>query len=461
MQDDNLVGLELKDYISIIKKRFYIPIIISIISLVIPFVYTHYFMKTTYDANMSLLVGNSNKSTQFNYDDLLLDQNLVKTYAGIASTSKIMEDTIKKLGLNISPNELQQRITIDSDTDTLMLQLKVNWDTPKESVKIANEFSNVLIEEIKKIYNVDNIQVIDNAQTSVKRPNKVLYEIFSFIIGILCSSSLIFAMEFLNNKINTQEDIEKYLNANIIGNIPNNKKLSSPIINKGNLIKVPSFCMEAYKTLRMNIQFICESKGIKTITVTSSMAGEGKTILASMLAAVLAQAGKKTLLIDGDFRNSKVYKLFNFREENGLRNILEWNKEPEAVIHKSDIENLFIITSGTKPFSPTELLGSMEMKELIKKLKGEFDYVIIDSPYLGQVADAQLMAEITDGCLMVAGSGEVEKKLLIKANGLLKTVNANLIGISLNKVKEKQTKIYEVPNGSNTNKGFVVSRSDR
>ena len=101
------------------------------------------------------------------------------------------------------------------------------------------------------------------------------------------------------------------------------------------------------------------------------------------------------------------------------------------------------------------------MKELIKKLKDNFDYVIIDSPPLGQVADAQLMAEITDGCLMVVGAGEVEKKVLIKSYGLLKNVNANLIGITLNKVKGKQNNIYTKPNVNKGNKGFMVSRQER
>jgi len=201
---------------------------------------------------------------------------------------------------------------------------------------------------------------------------------------------------------------------------------------------------EAYRTLRTNIQFSSFDKKIKTLLVTSSGPGEGKTTTSSNLAMVMAQGGNKTLLIDCDQRKPQVHKVFGFSNAKGLSNILVNENEIDinAGVHKTDQPNLHILSSGTRPPNPAELLGSAKMKNFIEELKKTYDFIILDTPPIVLVTDAQILAQYTDGCLLVISSGEADRDLVIKAKGLLDKVNAKILGTVLNKVDSKKKGYY-------------------
>ncbi|GCD09742.1 CpsD/CapB family tyrosine-protein kinase [Clostridium tagluense] len=201
---------------------------------------------------------------------------------------------------------------------------------------------------------------------------------------------------------------------------------------------------ESYRTLRTNIQFSSFDKKIKTILITSSGPGEGKTTTSSNLAMVMAQGGNKTILIDCDQRKPQVHKVFGFSNENGLSNILVSDNEVDINIgvHETEEPNLHVLSSGTRPPNPAELLGSAKMKNFIEQLKKTYDFIILDTPPIVLVTDAQILAQYTDGCLLVISSGEAERDSVIKSKGLLEKVNAKILGTVLNKVDSKKKGYY-------------------
>ncbi|MCB2312018.1 CpsD/CapB family tyrosine-protein kinase [Clostridium tagluense] len=201
---------------------------------------------------------------------------------------------------------------------------------------------------------------------------------------------------------------------------------------------------ESYRTLRTNIQFSSFDKKIKTILITSSGPGEGKTTTSSNLAMVMAQGGNKTILIDCDQRKPQVHKVFGFSNENGLSNILVNDNEVDINIgvHETEEPNLHVLSSGTRPPNPAELLGSAKMKNFIEELKKTYDFIILDTPPIVLVTDAQILAQYTDGCLLVISSGEAERDSVIKSKGLLEKVNAKILGTVLNKVDSKKKGYY-------------------
>ncbi|MBU3093174.1 CpsD/CapB family tyrosine-protein kinase [Clostridium sp. CF011] len=198
---------------------------------------------------------------------------------------------------------------------------------------------------------------------------------------------------------------------------------------------------EAYRTLRTNIQFSSFDKKIKTLLVTSSGPGEGKTTTASNLAIVMAQGGSKTLLIDCDQRKPNVHMVFGCSNAEGLSNILVDKNEVDInkCIQKTEITNLYILASGTKLPNPAEFLGSAKMKNLIEELKEIYDFIILDTPPIILVTDAQILAQYTDGCLLVISSGEAERDSVIKSKGLLEKVNAKILGVVINKLDLKKS----------------------
>lgn len=195
---------------------------------------------------------------------------------------------------------------------------------------------------------------------------------------------------------------------------------------------------EAYRTLRTNIRFSSFDNKIKTIVVTSSLPGEGKSTICANLAVVMAENGYKTILIDCDQRKANLHKLFNIPNEKGLSDFLVDNVQFSEVLQKTEIPNLNVITSGTKPPNPSELFTSEKIKKFINDLKRIYDYIIIDTTPVMVVTDAQLISAYADGCILVVASSEVEKSAAIKTKELLEKVNAKVLGVVLNKVDIKK-----------------------
>lgn len=198
---------------------------------------------------------------------------------------------------------------------------------------------------------------------------------------------------------------------------------------------------ESYRTLRTNIQFSTFDKEIQTIVVTSAAPGEGKSTTIGNLAIVMAQSGKKVLLIDCDLRKPSIHKKFRITNQAGLTNILLYDVDPFDIFHKHS-DNLYILTTGQLPPNPAEVIASKKLKGFIEKIKDEFDYILIDSPPLIAVTDAQILSRLCDGTILVVSSGEAERETVKRAKDLLNKVNANIIGVVLNKLELKTRKGY-------------------
>jgi capsular exopolysaccharide synthesis family protein len=198
---------------------------------------------------------------------------------------------------------------------------------------------------------------------------------------------------------------------------------------------------EAYKTLRTNIQFSTIDSDIKTLLVTSPGPGEGKSITAANVAISMSQIGKKVLLIDCDMRRPSIHKMFDISNEVGLTNILKEELNFEKVVYKAS-SNFNILTCGTIPHNPSEVMASRRMKKFLQEAANEYDFIILDTPPVIAVTDAQILSTMVEAVLMVISSSVTSIEACKKAKSLLKAVNANIIGVVLNKVKLKKNSYY-------------------
>jgi polysaccharide biosynthesis transport protein len=425
------------EFISTIKRRFILIIIITLIAVSIGSVFNLYIAKPVYEARANIIIGTTSdeKSAEESHIvDPYTYQRLTKTYSFIAKTVNIAQKTIDILGLKISPQELQQRMTVMPEEDSQLLYIKIQGDSYEQVKNIVNTFSSVFIEEARGFYPTVNIRLIDKIDIPELpiKPNKRLNLEVSLLIGIIVSISIALFIEYLNPSIKRKIGIERYLGAPVIGTIPKAKK-NIENINLHNTTKSHQVFMEAYRTLRTNIDFTSTHKNFKTIVVTSCMSGEGKTTTAYMLANLFAQMGKMTILVDCDFRKSNIDKLFSLNAMNGLSDMLTSNIKLEQVVQKCDVDNLYLLAAGTESQNPAEILSMSKLRKLLNKLREEYDYVIIDTPPVGLVTDAQLISQLADGCLMVVDPKLSKKKMLLRAKELLQHVNTSILGISLNK----------------------------
>lgn len=200
---------------------------------------------------------------------------------------------------------------------------------------------------------------------------------------------------------------------------------------------------EQYRTIRTNIQYASVDQAIRSIVVTSTAPMEGKSTTTANLAVVFAQQGKKTLLIDADLRKPTAHYTFQLPNTFGLTSVLTKQAELMDAVHMTDVENLFVLTSGPIPPNPAELLASVSMEYLLKEAYNLYDFILFDTPPVLTVTDAQVLANLADGSILVTSSGTTDRDGAIRAKEILSNAQAKLLGAVLNNKKaDKDTHYY-------------------
>jgi capsular exopolysaccharide synthesis family protein len=438
---DAKVYIEYKDIVAILKKRKYILLLIIAFVLVVSVLYRTQWLKPVYEARASAIIGNvlNQEETQFQIDDVTRIQDYMQTYVMILKTNTVAEKTIKVLDLNMSVGEFKSHIQGVPQPKTQFMEIKVKWDSPEKTLAVLNAVTEIFIEEALRIYPTYTIKILEKVGPYASEAlSDKLYYIVSILVSILISFLVVLLIEFFDNTIKSEEDIEKYYNIPVIGTIPKYKRTESTIIDSIKNNKYNS--LDAFRTIRTNLLYFSKKSGIKSVVITSARPQEGKTTVASMLAIVLAQGGKKTLLIDCDLRNPSIQDVFAINGA-GLSSLLMEDKDWTDVIYESRVDNLYVLPAGFNTLNPVELISSDKMKGLISDMKEIFDFVILDTPPVGLFTEAQVLSQITDGYLIVISANESDRTMTSKAVKLLQYAEGKIIGALLNKVSD--LKIYK------------------
>ncbi len=199
---------------------------------------------------------------------------------------------------------------------------------------------------------------------------------------------------------------------------------------------------EGYRMLRTNIEFSTINQKLQIIMVTSSKPGEGKSTTAANMAVAFAQASKRVLLIDADLRKPSQHFILGTSNRNGLTTALLEGKDVQEMAQHTGIDNLFVIHAGPMPPNPSELLSSRQMSELLVSARSLYDVIVIDTPPIMSVTDAQIVATQSDGVVLVIDSGQVKKGTVLRSKASLEHVNAKLIGVVLNNINRKTANSY-------------------
>ena len=201
---------------------------------------------------------------------------------------------------------------------------------------------------------------------------------------------------------------------------------------------------EDIRTIRTNLQFTSNIDNSKVLLVTSSVPGEGKSFISSNLAAAFAGTGETTLLIDSDMRLGRIHKIFGLSNKKGLSNLLveKDNIDYQEYIKKTEIENLYVITRGTVPPNPSELLNSPNAKVIIEFLRDKFDHVIFDGVPINGLPDSLIVANLVDKVIIVSSAGYTKIDELNDTKKALEKVDANIAGVVVNRASKTKRGKY-------------------
>jgi non-specific protein-tyrosine kinase len=288
------------------------------------------------------------------------------------------------------------------------------------------------------------LTVVDPAAPPLEpaSPRVLLNTLLAAIVGLLLAIGLAFLLEHVDDSLKTPEDVEAVTGLPTLGTITKMRggKDRSEIYRLATLLYHLGPVAEAYRSLRTSIEFAAVDAPVRTLLVTSAIPGEGKTTTAANAAVVFAQAGRRTILLDADFRKPGVHKMFDLPNTEGLSNLLRSDAATlDQVAQTTEQEGLRVVTTGPLPPNPAELLGSQRMRTILGRLASQSDLVVIDSPPLQAVTDAVLLASIADSTLLVVDAGRTHRGAVQRAREALAQAGARVLGVTLNRVPERSS----------------------
>lgn len=316
-----------------------------------------------------------------------------------------------------------------------------DYDAVMDNFKGENQYA---LEGLK----ANNINIEDYAEVPIApiKPKEMLNILLAAIVGLFGGAGLAFFFEYLDDTIKRIEDLEKVSTWPFLGSIPKIGRGWSVTKFKKHIlthIKPKTPIAETYKTLRTGIFFSStEEHPVRNMLITSPGPQEGKTTTLCNLGISIAQAHKRVLLVDADMRRPRLHEVFRKKNKKGLSDFLCAKSEFNEAIHKTGIERVSLVTGGTHPPNPSELLSSHKMAEFIEKGKEIFDFILFDTPPVVVVTDAVILSRVVDGIVMVVESGKTRKKVIPRIYKTLETAKARVIGVVLNKISLKGTTDY-------------------
>lgn len=465
IKNNEVMEIDLKRLTQAVVNKGWLVMLAAVLCAVIAFLGTFYFITPQYQSAAMFYVNNSSLSVgdasfSISTGDISASKSLVNTYIVILKTRETLNDVIDYAGVDRSSGELAGMIKAESVGETQIFRISVSSPDPVEAEKIADAIAYILPKRITSIVEGSSAKVVDAAvlPSGPSNPSYSRNTILGFVLGMILVVSVLVLRELFNVTIRTEEDIARISSHPVLAAVPdmdapskggryysyNQKDLGKKrgeAGHPGGHVQVGggiSFAAsEAYKLLRTKLQYsFADENACRVIGVSSALSGEGKSLSSINLAYSLSQLDKKVLLIDCDMRRPSISSKLPIDKRTGLSGYLSGLHLMNEIIQECGMrgeETAFdIISSGSNPPNPIELLSSARMAKLLDTLRKEYDYVILDLPPVGEVSDALAVAKQTDGILLVVRRNFCERPALSAAVRQFAFVESKILGFVYN-----------------------------
>lgn len=364
------------------------------------------------------------------------------TYPNLVKTEAVLKPVIDELGLNMTVGQLGSMVSASRPDSTYMIDISASSSDPKMASSVVNKVAESLKTQVSSGLTADNrkavspvnLSVVQPAYTPVapSSPNKTLNMLVAVFLGLIVGFTLALLRDLMDKNVRQVADIEYITETSVIGTLPNNAVFAgkSPVV-----IAQPSgHAAEEIRRLRANLMFISPdaSGNTNVVIVASSSADEGKTTVATNLAAAYAENGSSVLLIDADMRNPSVAKKLGISGSVGLAHLLTGQVDSKEAIQRYWKPNFHVLPAGDKVPNPSVLLNSNAMHELIAQVAQHYDRVIIDTSPMKVAGDAAVFARDGGEVLLVVGNNVARKTDLKQTVQEFKTIDVPLVGSVFN-----------------------------
>jgi succinoglycan biosynthesis transport protein ExoP len=386
-----------------------------------------------------------------------LHPDMVKINSAIASaqakvqaeTANVVSSLHTEYKAAVAQEQSLTRALEDQKREALSMNRKaIDYGVLSRDAESSRQVYNSLMQRAKETgvsgeLRSSNIRIIDRAEQPRKpvTPNRTLDILLGVVGGLILAVAFAFFYEYLDSRLKDPDEIRACLGLAPLGMLPalGQQRTTGPLLlNNG----VPPNFSEMFRTIRTNILFSSPDSAPRTLAVTSTGPGEGKTLVSSNLAVACALAGQRVLLIDADMRRPQMHDLFDVELSPGLSNIIVGDAKASAALTKTSVSGLWIMPAGRTPPNPVELLGSARFKEVLASLSQHFDTIVIDTPPAMVVADPLVVATIASGVVFVVGSEMTSRHTARAVIDQLERGHARILGAVLNRVEFGKNRYY-------------------
>lgn len=437
--------MELRDYLRVVRRHWLVIVVTTLITVATAILLT---LAATpqYQSTARLFVTTlQSDSASDSYQGGLFSAQRVTSYADLAKSRQLATTVVDDLDLTVTATELSTQVDAKVVPETVNLEISVTDPDPQMAQALTQAYAEGLVDLVRQLETPENAAqapikatIVDPATlpSAPVSPRAALNVALGVMIGLLLGLGLALLRELLDTSIKSPDDVEAATSAPVLGGISFDASTKQrPLITA---LEPHAPRVEAFRVLRTSLQFVEVDSPDKVFVVTSAVPEEGKTTTSVNLAITMAQAGHRTLLIEGDLRRPKAATALGLDYAVGVTTILVGKVTLEDAIQRHPDSELDVLASGSIPPNPAELLQSNAMADLLKVIRDRYDMVIIDAPPLLPVTDAALIASQADGALLVVRYGKTTKDQLAQAVERLHHVDGRPIGVVLNMVPNKR-----------------------
>jgi capsular exopolysaccharide synthesis family protein len=425
--------MSLREYLRIVFKHRWLLVAGMLVGLGLA-MYTVSTAERSYRSSVAFFVSSAGEGTvsAANLGDQFALRR-VNSYLALLKTDRLANLVIEDADLSLSPGAVRSRISGTADLNTVLLTARVDDPNRDQALVIAEAVSRTfpgLVTEVERpAVGESPVRLVLVSGPSVRLVPVATNWILATRVaaGLLIAAVLALIRELADNRLHSVDSAVAMSKAPLLGLITNDRKARRSPLLLDNQAGTPR--AEQYRQLRTSLQFISTDSRARAIMLTSSVPSEGKSVTAANLAIAIARSGQRVVLVDADLRKPTQATLFGLEQGAGLTEVLRGQVSLKDVLQPWGSFNLTILTAGGGTSRPSELLGTVAMTRVVRDLRANFDYVLIDTSPLVPITDPAIVSTLVDGVVLLARPDKVTKAQFRQALRILERVHANLLGI--------------------------------